>query len=948
MNSTENSISGNVPSGVFPESPCAMLLIHLEGGGIARANTAASDLYGYSQEELTGRSLFDLEAGSSTLVSDMLQEAVSLRRHVFRSSHKLAGGCVQEVDCHCIPVRFSDGDFLLLTVHPADDDGEGPGGCDIEEELQRQTSIQELLMRMSSTYIDIPPENLEDEIVRSLGEMGSMVGADRGYLFFYDFAGDTCTNTHEWCAEGIESQIGNLQDVSIKNIPWWVNANKRGEPVYIADVQALEPSDHARIFLEPQNIKSLIAVPLMRGEECLGFVGFDSVRRRHRYTDTETRLLFVFARMLVSVLNRRKMEKDLAAGEETFRSIIENSPMAIFLLRLHEEGRLILEDSNPAASRILGVDVDELLGLTLEEAFPPLAETEVPLRYRRAAEFGETWHGETIPYSYGKVSGTYEVYAFQISPARCAVILDDITERIDAEARIEHTNRMLKDVIETIPSRVFWKDLQGRFLGCNGLFAGDAGLPDPDSLVGKTDHDMVWRSEAEKYRADDKEVTDSGKPKLYYEEEQTTPSGSRRLLRTSKIPLRNADGEIYGMFGAYEDITEGKKAEREHRNLQEQLGQVQKMESVGRLAGGLAHDYNNMLGVILGYVELAVLKAGEDSPILSDLEEIRKAARRSANLTRQILAFARRQAAKPRVLVLNDTLAGMLSMMRRLIGENITLEWLPGEDAGRVRMDASQLDQILANLVVNSRDAIDGNGTITIETRGIVLTEDDCAERPQAFPGEFGVLSVTDDGCGMDSSTLGMLFEPFFTTKEPGRGTGLGLSTVYGIVRQNGGFITVKSTPGSGSCFSIHIPKHSGEDAVSPDPAVSVAISGGSGTILLVEDEPSILNITQLMLRRAGFAVMAASTPAEAIASGMDGLEKTDLLLTDVIMPGMNGQELVSKLREVKPGLKCLFMSGYTADVIARHGVLEEGVHFIQKPFSYDQLITAVRMALNQ
>jgi PAS domain S-box-containing protein len=396
------------------------------------------------------------------------------------------------------------------------------------------------------------------------------------------------------------------------------------------------------------------------------------------------------------------------------------------------------------------------------------------------------------------------------------------------------------------------------------------------------------------------------------------------------------------------DITARQQAEAEREELQAQLTQAQKMDSVGRLAGGVAHDFNNMLGVILGYAELALSGLGPDAPLRADLLQIQKAAQRSADLTCQLLAFARKQTVAPRLLDLNETVAGMLKMLRRLIGEHIDLAWKPGHGLWPVMMDPAQIDHILANLCVNARDAISRIGTITIETDNTVFDEVYCDHHAGFFPGEYVLLAVSDDGCGMDAETLSLIFEPFFTTKEVGRGTGLGLATVYGMVQQNNGFVNVVSEPGRGTTFKIYLPRHSARADWAVDEHQQPAAVRGSETILLVEDELAILSMTTMMLERLGYAVLAARTPGEAIRLAREHPDRIALLMTDVVMPEMNGQELAKKLLSIVPEIKRLFMSGYPADVIAHQRMLDKGVHFIQKPFLKKELAAKLREALQQ
>ena len=388
--------------------------------------------------------------------------------------------------------------------------------------------------------------------------------------------------------------------------------------------------------------------------------------------------------------------------------------------------------------------------------------------------------------------------------------------------------------------------------------------------------------------------------------------------------------------------------EEESEKLQAQLLHSQKMEMVGELAGGIAHDFNNMLGVILGHAEMALSEKNLSQPIHADLDAIQRAATRSADLTRQLLAFARKQITMPIILDLNSTVEGMLSMLRRLIGENISLDWRPAAGQTWVKIDPSQLDQILVNLCVNSRDAITGAGRITIQTDRLSLNREDCQSgHPGSIPGQYITLAVTDNGSGIEKKHHSHIFEPFFTTKEIGKGTGLGLSTVYGIVKQNKGSITFESAQGKGTTIKINLPLHKANtDKIEYEPSEPVTIHNKK-TVLLCEDQPDILNVCQQILEEQGYLVIPAATPHEAIRLASKHRGIVDLLLTDVVMPEMNGSELAFNIQSIYPDLKTLFMSGYTADIIASHGVVEDGVDFIQKPFSSKQLVRSVQESLD-
>jgi nitrogen-specific signal transduction histidine kinase/CheY-like chemotaxis protein len=386
--------------------------------------------------------------------------------------------------------------------------------------------------------------------------------------------------------------------------------------------------------------------------------------------------------------------------------------------------------------------------------------------------------------------------------------------------------------------------------------------------------------------------------------------------------------------------------EEEHKKVEAQFRQAQKMEAVGRLAGGVAHDFNNMLGVILGFTDLAITKLPADHPIQMYLDEVKSAAQRSADITRQLLGFARKQTIAPKVLDLNDTIESMLKMLRRLIGEDIDLLWNPANDLWPVKMDPAQIDQVLANLMVNARDAIAGVGKITIETDKVEFDEHYCEAHVGFVPGRYVQLAVSDDGCGMDKETLAQLFEPFFTTKDVGEGTGLGLATIYGIVKQNNGFINVYSEPGQGTTFKIYLPRQEPQEDATEQPRQPAEVPTGTETVLLVEDEKSLLKFARMLLEELGYTVLAAGGPREAIQLAKEYTNEIHLLMTDVVMPEMSGRDLWEQLKTPKPDLKCLFMSGYTADVITHRGVLDESLHFLQKPFSRENLATKIREAI--
>jgi two-component system, cell cycle sensor histidine kinase and response regulator CckA len=521
----------------------------------------------------------------------------------------------------------------------------------------------------------------------------------------------------------------------------------------------------------------------------------------------------------------------------------------------------------------------------------------------------------------------------------------DITERKRAEEALQKSEERFRLAFSTSTDAININRMSdGLFVDINEGFTRLTGFTWED-VNGKTSREIdIWCNPADR-----KKLIDGLEEKKYYENleaefRRKNGSVATALMSAKIIVLQN----IPHILSITRDISDRKREEEEKAKLQAQFQQAQKMESVGRLAGGVAHDFNNMLGVILGHAEMALERVDPAQPIHANLQEIRKAAERSSDLTRQLLAFARKQTVSRKVLDLNDTVAGMLKMLHRLIGEDIHLAWLPGANVWPVELDPSQIDQILANLSVNARDAIAGVGRVAIETKNIILDESYCAAHAGVVPGEYVLLSVRDDGCGMDRETLSHLFEPFFTTKGIGKGTGLGLATVYGIVKQNNGFIEAKSEPGQGTTFRIYLPRYAGKAEQMGAEGLKETVVRGRETVLVTEDEPAILELTTLILERQGYSVLAASTPGEAIQLAREHPGEIHLLITDVVMPEMNGRDLAKNLLSLYPHLKRLFMSGYTADVIAHHGVLDEGVYFIQKPFTMKDLAAKVREVLDQ
>jgi PAS domain S-box-containing protein len=660
---------------------------------------------------------------------------------------------------------------------------------------------------------------------------------------------------------------------------------------------------------------------------------------------------------------RKRAEAALELSEKHFRRLIENSHDIIYTLTA--EG--IFQFVSPAWTALLGHPVDQVVGQPFQPFVHPddlpgcmvflksvlkKGQPQSGVEYRvRHADGSWRWHtSSAVPLrdETGTVVGlegtASDVTLQKQATERIRVLLDDANQSrramlgiIEDEARAKADLERLAMAINQAAETVEVTDAQGLIQFVNPAFERVTGYSRQEALGQNPRILKSGKHDAEFYRGMWATLTagqswsghlvNKRKDGKLFEEEATIS------------PVFDRTGTVVNYVAVKRDVT------REVQ-LQAQLQQAQKMESVGRLAGGVAHDFNNLLMGIMNYTELCRDAIAPDHPSRGWLDEIMHVAERSAEITRQLLAFARKQTIAPRVLDFNDALEGMIKLLRRLIGEDISLAWLPGQNVPPVKIDPSQVDQILANLFVNARDAIAGVGKVTLETGSVAVDAAFCAGHPDAIPGTYVFLAVSDDGCGMDQETLAQIFEPFFTTKGVGKGTGLGLATVYGIVKQNNGLIDVTSEPGKGSTFKIYLPEIAAEPVATTGASKAEAPRGRGETILLVEDEKSLRVTCGWFMEALGYKVLVAETPGEALKMTARHPGDIHVLLTDVVMPGMDGRQLAQRISAVKPGVKVLFMSGYTADVIAQRGVLEEGLQFLSKPFTRDALAHKLRQVI--
>ncbi len=524
------------------------------------------------------------------------------------------------------------------------------------------------------------------------------------------------------------------------------------------------------------------------------------------------------------------------------------------------------------------------------------------------------------------------------------VKVEQAAEHFRLTKELAYERKLLHDLMDNAPDGIYFKDLDLRFLRANRSFAGMLDASERE-LVGKRVGDVFSPAVAATVENQEMEILSDGQPVLDILRDYER-GGRRRWLSETKAPIRSPDGAVIGLVGIVRDVTERVETAEALRASEEQLKQAQKMEAIGQLAGGIAHDFNNMLSVIDGYGQLVHQGLPEGDIKREDVGEILAASRRASSLTRQLLAFSRRQVVQPKALNINDIVANVEKMLQRVIGENIDLVTRLSPALGHVRIDAGQLEQIILNLTINARDAMPEGGKLIIETSNVELDEAYAGKHPEVTLGLHVMLTVTDTGTGMDAATQKHAFEPFFTTKEVGKGTGLGLSTVYGIVRQSGGHISLYSEPGRGTSFKIYFARIDRPvETLSPSQFTSDAPHRG-GTILLVEDDDAVRQIAARVLRSQGYTVLEARRPTEArkICSEQNG--RIALLLTDIVMPETSGRRLAEELSQLHPAMRVLFMSGYPGGALTLGGALDIGSSYLEKPFTPTSLTEKVREVL--
>jgi len=907
-------------------------------GRVTEVNDAYCAMSGYERDEILGLSINDLDPTESPQQTQERMAAIMDQGSLlFETQHRRKDGSLFPVEITVTHMKEHGNQFVCFCRDQSERKRQ-------EEELRAANARLQALWSITS---------LSDADIKTISDhvLNTIVAMTNSAYGFYGFVNDdeSVMTIHSWSGEAMEhcAMVDKPTKFRIDEAGLWGEAVRQRKPLIINDYSSNHqgkkglPTGHVALT-------NLLVVPFISGDRITAVAAV--ANRLTDYEQDDITQLTSFLASVQALVESKRAETNLRESEDRYRALVNGLPD--ILMRFDREGRHLFASAN--VQTVTGMAPTAFIGRTHRE----LGFTESQCEFWESAIRGVFDSGTpTVTQFALETNGKETLFDWRLVPevdddgkvASVLSIARDVTARRKAEEALRKSEERMALILDC-QNDAWWDwDLQTDELYYSKRWWKMLGYEENELPADSA----LWRRLA---HPDDRERTEkalddalTGTDVRYGIEFRLKHKDSHYVPELSQgYILRKADGTPYRVCGVNVDLTESKRAEAEQRELQQQLNQSQKMESVGRLAGGVAHDFNNMLGVILGHVELALEDVPSDSPLRSDLTEIDKAARRSADLTRQLLAFARRQTVAPRVLDLNKAVAAAFEMLKRLIGENISFVWRPANRLAPVRMDPTQIDQILANLVVNARDAIDGVGQIMIETAEASFDEAYCGSHMGFAPGDYVMLAVHDTGRGMDEETQERIFEPFFTTKQIGEGTGLGLATVYGIVKQNDCLVDVESQPGHGTAFRIYFPAYREDtDTTSPNEAEAEQATEGCETVLLVEDEKGILALGKRMLERLGYNVLTVASPGEALRLAREHSGTIDLLITDVVMPEMNGRDLARQLLSLYPDIKRLFMSGYTADVIAHHGILEEGVHFIQKPFSMEQLGHHVREALD-
>ncbi|HEX2910149.1 MAG TPA: PAS domain S-box protein [Chloroflexia bacterium] len=816
-----------------------------------------------------------------------------------------------------------------------------------EEALRYRLAFEKLIATISTNFINMKLSDIDRGINQALKLIGEFAGVDRAYVTLYESGEIKAIDyIYEWTAAVANPYTGARLAVPVDKHSWGVGKLLRFEHIRIPRVADMPPeAENEKRNFERFGVRSNLAVPLVYQGELRGSIGFSSLSKEIDWTEDNLTSLKVLGEILVNALERKRMEEELRKNEELYQTLAVNLPNGIVYLFDKELRYTLVEGAALSRTRF---SKKELEGKTLWEVLPPPYVQKYTPLYQAALD-GTT---SSFEESYGEYT-----YWITILPVRNKlgeifagmVVSYDISERKQVEEALRLSEARLAGIINSATDAIISLDARQKIVVFNTaaekMFGCTAG-----EVLGTTIQQFLPQrvnrehgSYIEEFRQSDAAVRTMGTQAPLT---AVRKNGEEFPIEATISRVENGGQMIYTT--SIRDITGRKQAEEALARSEAQLRQAQKMEAVGRLAGGIAHDFNNLLTAIIGYTDLTLGSVSETDPLWEDLDEIRKAAERASTLTRQLLAFSRQQVLQTKILDVNTVVSEMYRLLTRLIGEDVKLELDLDPSEGKIKADQGQLEQVVINLAVNARDAMPEGGVLRLKTARVTLSKEAVQQYEDIRPGRYILLTMQDSGMGMAEETVKHIFEPFFTTKEPGHGTGLGLATVYGIVRQSGGFIEVQSRTGEGTSFYIYLPEvEEQEIELNAQSAITRPLEGSGETVLLVEDEESVRTLVSKLLSNYGYEVLEAHNGAEALLICDTHPGKIDLMITDMIMPHMNGRQLAERLQQLKPAMKVLYMSGYTDRIMVPEELEEIRFNFLQKPFSFVDLARKVREILD-
>ena len=938
---------------LFDSAPVAYHELDIDGM-VRRVNRAECALLGYEAGDMLGRPIWEFISGADREASrETFRRKLSGERPLqpYQRNYLRRDGGDLWVEVHDVLVRGEKGEVIGIRTALLD--------ITARKRAEAYREVDREVLQILNE-----PGDLRDAIQRVLAALNTLTkcdaigmrlqdGEDFPYFAQEGFSEDFLLTENTLIERGADGGVCRDNDgaVRLECTCGLVLSGKtnpanslftRGGSCWVNDsfpLLDLPPAEDPR--LNPRNecihhgYASVALVPIRSQDRIVGLIHLND-RRKGRFTLDTIELLEGIAAHVGEALMRKRTEEARRESEGRFAAFMTHLPAAAFVK--DEDGRILF--ANQYVQELPGFKNWE--GETTRNLLAGEVGRQMEEDDRKVLSQGPLKVQETIVDSHGS-SRIFETNKFPIRLGRTTLlggISIDITERQEMETALREAEAKFRALFLNGPDALYLASLEeGKICDINRLFELLFGYSSSEAIGETSLHLGLYANPADRARMI-AELKANGKV-TDFETEGRRKNGEFFPCSLSVVSMM-LDGEPR-IAGAIRDLTERKRLDAEREKLSGQLAQAQKMESVGRLAGGVAHDFNNLLTVINGYSQMVLenLKAGD--PFRGSLEEIHKAGKRAEGLTRQLLAFSRKQILEPRRLDVNRVVAEMQPMLERLVGEDIEVRVALHAEGGTIHADPHQLEQVVMNLVVNARDAMPGVGRLLVETANAERDESYARSHPEARAGRYVMLAVSDTGVGMDEETKRRIFEPFFTTKPIGKGTGLGLAMVQGIVVQSGGYVEVYSEKGEGTTFKIYLPALD-EAATAGFPASADPVTGGKETVLVVEDQAEVLTYTVAVLKEYGYRVIPAGTAGEALL--LCEQEHIDLLLTDVVMPNLGGRELAERLEELQPGIKVLFMSGYTADAIVQRGVLEHNAQFIQKPFNPEALAGKVRAIL--